>query len=84
MDWLRRARCIGIDPELFFPVGSTGQALAQIEAAKAVCGICPVRIECLEWSLATGQESGVWGGASEEERRGLRKARGLGPVTIAS
>jgi WhiB family redox-sensing transcriptional regulator len=84
VDWLRRARCIGIDPELFFPVGSTGQALVQIEAAKAVCGVCPVRIDCLEWSLATGQESGVWGGASEEERRDLRKARGLGPVTIAS
>ncbi len=83
MDWVRKARCIGIDPELFFPVGSTGPALAQVEAAKAVCRACPVRPECLEWSLVTGQDSGVWGGTSEEERRDLRKVRGIGQVAVA-
>ena len=29
---------------------------------------------CLEFALATNQESGIWGGTSEEERRKLRKA----------
>ena len=75
MDWVHRARCKDEDPELFFPVGTTGPAAAQIAAAKSVCMQCPVRIECLEWAMATGQESGVWGGMSEEERRALRRAR---------
>ncbi len=61
-------------PDLFFPIGTTGQAIDQIEAARAVCMSCDVRERCLEFALATNQESGVWGGTSEEERHTLRKA----------
>ncbi len=75
MEWVHRARCKDEDPELFFPVGTTGPALDQIDAAKAVCDTCQVRDDCLEWALATGQDAGVWGGLSEEERRALRRAR---------
>jgi WhiB family transcriptional regulator, redox-sensing transcriptional regulator len=75
MEWVHRARCKDEDPELFFPVGTTGPAAAQIEAAKAVCMQCEVRAECLEWALATGQDAGVWGGMSEEERRAVRRSR---------
>jgi WhiB family transcriptional regulator, redox-sensing transcriptional regulator len=75
MEWVRRARCKDEDPELFFPVGTTGSSSLQTEMAKAVCGACEVRPECLEWALATGQDSGVWGGLSEDERRALRRAR---------
>ena len=73
-DWRRDAACRDTDPDLFFPIGSTGPAVEQIEAAKAVCRICQVQAECLEFALATNQEAGVWGGSSEEERRKLRKA----------
>jgi WhiB family transcriptional regulator, redox-sensing transcriptional regulator len=85
MDWLHLARCKDEDPELFFPIGTTGPAAAQIAEAKAVCMICQVRPQCLEWAIATGQDSGVWGGLSEEERRALRRARRRGeasPVSI--
>jgi WhiB family transcriptional regulator, redox-sensing transcriptional regulator len=75
MQWLDRARCLGEDPELFFPVGSTGAALEQVEDAKAVCGRCTVRPECLQWALDTAQDAGVWGGMSEDERRSIRRAR---------
>ncbi len=75
MEWVQRARCRDEDPELFFPVGTTGPALEQAERAKSVCFLCSVRAECLEWALATGQDAGVWGGTSEEERRTLRRAR---------
>ena len=61
MDWVHRARCKDEDPELFFPVGTTGPAAAQIAAAKSVCMQCPVRIECLEWAMETGQDAGVSG-----------------------
>jgi WhiB family redox-sensing transcriptional regulator len=75
MEWVHRAKCRDVDPELFFPVGTTGPAAAQIESAKAVCLQCAVRDECLEWALTTGQDAGVWGGTSEEERRSIRRAR---------
>jgi WhiB family redox-sensing transcriptional regulator len=75
MEWVHRARCKDEDPELFFPVGTTGPAASQIDAAKAVCAGCDVRLQCLEWALSTGQDAGVWGGTSEEERRSIRRAR---------
>ncbi|MCF3119002.1 WhiB family transcriptional regulator [Streptomyces arenae] len=74
MDWLRRAACRNADPELFFPVGAQGPALRDVRAAKRICASCPVRRECLDWALTTGQTSGVWGGTSEEERVTLRRA----------
>ncbi len=73
--WRDRALCRETDPELFFPVGTTGTALNQIAQAKQVCGQCAVRIECLEFALATNQDSGIWGGLSEEERRAIRRSR---------
>ena len=72
-DWREHAACRDTQPDLFFPVGTTGLAIEQIEAAKAVCHECLVRGDCLEFALATNQDSGVWGGTSEEERRKLRK-----------
>ena len=38
--WRDHALCRDTDPELFFPVGTTGTALVQIEQAKQVCGEC--------------------------------------------
>src|SRR6516164_2450924 len=73
-DWRRSAACRNTEPDLFFPVGTTGPAIDQIEAAKRVCRSCEAITPCLEFALATNQESGVWGGTSEEERRKLRKA----------
>ena len=71
--WRNRAACRDTSPELFFPIGTTGVALDQIDAAKRVCTGCPVANECLEFALATNQEAGVWGGLTEEERRRVRK-----------
>ncbi len=71
--WRDEAACRDMDPDLFFPIGTTGPALDQIEAAKGICRACPVRHFCLEYALSTNQEAGVWGGTSEDERRKLRK-----------
>ncbi|MEU0119265.1 WhiB family transcriptional regulator [Streptomyces bobili] len=72
-DWRQRAACRQEDPELFFPIGTSGPALLQTEQAKAVCRRCPVRAQCLEWALETDQSLGVWGGTSETERRALKR-----------
>ena len=72
-DWRDGASCRDTDPDLFFPVGTTGPALEQIAAAKAVCVQCEAQAACLEFAIITNQDSGVWGGTSEEERRVLRR-----------
>ena len=82
MDWRHEALCRDEDPELFFPIGSTGPAERQIAEAKAVCRRCSVTEACLAWALASGQDAGVWGGMSEDERRSLRR-RSLVPVPVA-
>ena len=73
--WRDQALCRDTDPELFFPVGTTGTALTQIERAKHVCSECTVRVDCLDFALTTNQDSGVWGGLTEEERRVIRRQR---------
>ncbi|MGW0856916.1 WhiB family transcriptional regulator [Streptomyces sp. NPDC002690] len=72
-NWRTRAACREEDPDLFFPIGSTGPALVQAEEAKAVCHACPVREQCLRWALDNNQDAGVWGGLAEDERRALKR-----------
>ena len=74
-DWRDDALCRETDPELFFPVGTTGNALVQIDNAKEVCGECPSARGCLDFALDTNQDSGIWGGLTEEERRVIRRKR---------
>ena len=73
MDWRHQSACRHEDPELFFPVGNTGPAITQIEEAKKVCNRCIVKDACLAWALESGQDAGVWGGLSEDERRALKR-----------
>ncbi|HSX33305.1 MAG TPA: WhiB family transcriptional regulator [Candidatus Saccharimonadales bacterium] len=72
LDWLTEGICKDEDPDLFFPIGNDGPALLQTAQAKAVCRRCPVKDECLQWALETGQDDGVWGALSKDERRRLR------------
>lgn len=73
MSWRQQASCLGRDPELFFPIGTTGPSVPQLAAAKGVCAECPVRQTCLDWALDAGVDHGVWGGLSENERRSLKR-----------
>lgn len=66
--WQQQAACGGMDPGLFFP--ERGES---VEAAKAVCALCPVRQECLDFALVSRETHGIWGGLSERERRRLRR-----------
>jgi WhiB family redox-sensing transcriptional regulator len=83
MPWRKGAACRTEDPELFFPVGTSGPALLQVEQAKAVCHRCPVTDRCLAWALETGQDAGVWGGMSEDERRVVRRRGGMRALATA-
>jgi WhiB family redox-sensing transcriptional regulator len=69
-DWESEANCIGTDPDLFFP-----ERGASPDDAKAVCGGCVVRWECLEAALARREQYGVWGGLTAPERRRILEGR---------
>jgi WhiB family transcriptional regulator, redox-sensing transcriptional regulator len=73
MTWRTRAACLDESYEIFFPIGNASSALLQIEKAKAVCRRCEVAEACLNWAMEYGQDAGVWGGLSEEERHALRR-----------
>ena len=67
--WMTGGVCAQVDPELWFPEkgGSTREA-------KALCARCPVHPECLAYALAHDERFGVWGGASERDRRRMRRS----------
>ena len=71
-EWFDRARCRGLDPDLFHP--SRGEDTVA-RHARAVCAVCPVCAECLEYALDNGEHWGIWGGTSERQRRDLRSRR---------
>jgi WhiB family redox-sensing transcriptional regulator len=72
ISWRDDAACRDADPDLFFPIGTTGPALRHIDEAKRICRVCPAQIQCLDWALDHGVTDGVWGGATADERRALR------------
>ena len=86
MSWRHDAACRGKDPELFFPIGTTGPARDQTQEAKQVCEDCAVKCLCLEWALLSRIDHGVWGGLAEDERRALlrrtRRHRAPAPATV--
>ncbi len=77
--WMADGLCAQTDPELWFP--ETGGSTAE---AKAVCSRCPVRPECLAFALEHRERFGVWGGASERERRRMTRSAGrrAAPVRV--
>lgn len=61
--WRARAACRGQDYRIFFP-----ERGAEVNTAIAICGPCPVRIQCADWGLRH-ERFGIWGGTSERRRR---------------
>lgn len=76
-DWRLHAACRDADPELFFPISTSGPGRRQAEQAKRVCGTCPAQPECLAWALDHGVTDGVWGGTTADQRRAIRGCRRL-------
>ena len=68
--WMAHGLCRELAPSTFFPNDGVG-----VDAARRICGTCPVQEPCLEYALAERVDHGVWGGASERERRRILKRR---------
>ena len=72
--WRRNAACRGLDAEIFYP-SHDAEADDAFDDAKAVCTLCAVRETCLEFALQVREKEGVWGGATEKERRRILRQR---------
>lgn len=72
LKWWDLGACRGLDASVFYPEDGD-DALA--EMAKAVCSRCAVREACLDHALAVREKAGVWGGATEADRRRMIRQR---------
>jgi len=69
IDWRKLGACRGLETDIFYPDDE------EAEAAKVVCDGCRVRVACLEYALLEREKAGVWGGATERERRRIIRQR---------
>lgn len=68
--WRKNGACNGLDPDVFYPATEE-----DAEEAKSICGRCAVVESCLEFALARREKDGVWGGATERDRRRILRQR---------
>ncbi len=76
-EWMPQGRCREIPPGTFFPSDGVG-----VEVARRICAECPVKAPCLEYALLHRIDHGVWGGASERERRRILRQRRLDAAPV--
>ncbi len=75
--------CAQTDPELFFP-SSPVLTVKHKRLTQPICNACHFKSECLEYALTT-DVSGIWANTSDNDRRLLRRKRGLpAPSTVGS
>ena len=70
--WMWDATCATADPDLFYPAERRDPGIPE---AKDICAYCPVKADCLQYSLTAREEFGIWGGLDEWERRELLDKR---------
>lgn len=73
-EWQLQAACRGKPTDWWFP--GKGHTTTETHAAKAICGGCPVREECLEYAVTViRRPDGIWGGLTEKQRKSLSFSR---------
>ena len=77
--WMLQAKCRGRAPHDWFPSDGVG-----VDRARKICADCPVKEECLEYALTYRIDHGVWGGASERERRRILRRRRIEATATSS
>ncbi len=70
--WVSRAACNPMTGDLFFREEKHEPVPTE---AKRLCRMCPVREQCGEHALVTGEVEGMWGGMTEGARKRIRTER---------
>lgn len=77
-DWALQGGCRNprLNSDDFFLEGRFRKGCDEYNAAKAkakaVCALCPVREECLDYAIKADHRNGIWGGLTYNERRKLK------------
>ena len=79
-NWRAASACLTADPDLFFPFAAGTAFNQQVSRALLICADCPVRQQCLDFAMQTGEKDGIWGGTTPEERIRARRARNRRPA----
>lgn len=79
LEWMVEGNCRDAPPKTFFPSDGVG-----VEIARRICATCDVKLACLEYALRNRIDHGVWGGASERERRRIARQRRLDQAAAAT
>lgn len=74
--WRLDALCAQVGGDFWFAEKGPNST-ADVNIAKAVCRLCEVRADCLDYALRSGQPHGIWGGLAPGERDRLRRRRGI-------
>ena len=64
--WQDQALCRRSPDTDWFPAPRNSDVVTELVE---VCQRCPARVSCLAAALAMGEEYGIWGGATETDRR---------------
>lgn len=67
-EWMDEADCASIGSDWWYPHARDDLRGGVGRQAKAICGSCPVRLECLEYALKLDESWGIWGGLTPGER----------------
>lgn len=77
-DWVEQGLCREMvqngeaDPSWWFP--TSNKEMRTVNMAKAICGRCVVKDECLAWAVQH-EDFGIWGGAGPRQREYLQSDR---------
>ena len=69
-EWRQDAACVGHDPELWFPPDGDQEVTGM---AVRICAGCPVRRQCLAWSIQVDDHYAILGGLTKRQRTALKK-----------
>lgn len=72
MEWREQAVCARLSWDhraWFFGEGNDLAVHEQHERARMVCYVCPVQMDCLQYWVDIGEESGIWGGLTVSQRK---------------
>jgi WhiB family transcriptional regulator, redox-sensing transcriptional regulator len=79
-NWRAASACLNADPDLFFPIAVGTAVSKQVTRALRICDGCPVRQQCLDFAMQSGEKDGIWGGTTPEERIRARRTRNRRPA----
>lgn len=64
--------CAQVDPELFFPEGSSNSIGTALKTVTPICRSCPFKEPCLDYALHNDVQ-GLWAATTDKQRRELRR-----------